>query len=88
MTNKFVTVMEAVGRDALKALAEIVKYLPAAAGLAAEIFPAESAAITGVVNSVDLIPSSQSSKRWPRRRLPRARARKSFQTCSPSSRQR
>ncbi len=55
MTNKFVTVMEAVGRDALKALAEIVKYLPAAAGLAAEIFPAESAAITGVVNSVDLI---------------------------------
>ena len=55
MTNTFVSIMEQIGKDALKALAEIVKYLPAAAGLAAEIFPAESAAITGVVNSVDLI---------------------------------
>ncbi len=55
MTNKFISVMEQIGKDALKALAEIVKYLPAAAGLAAEIFPAESAAIAGVVNSVDLI---------------------------------
>lgn len=55
MTSKFVSIMEQIGKDALKALAEIVKYLPAAAGLAAEIFPAESAAIAGVVNSVDLI---------------------------------
>jgi hypothetical protein len=47
--------METIGRDALKLLSEIVKYLPAAAGLAAEIFPAQSAAIAGVVNSVDLI---------------------------------
>jgi hypothetical protein len=55
MTNKFVSIMEQIGKDALKALAEVVKYLPAAASLAAEIFPAESAAISGVVNSVDLI---------------------------------
>ena len=55
MTNKFISIMEQIGKDALKALSEVVKYLPAAASLAAEIFPAQTAVISGVVNSVDLI---------------------------------
>ncbi len=55
MTNKFITVMEAIGRDALKVITEIEKYLPKAQELADMIFPAESAAIDSVVNSTDLI---------------------------------
>jgi hypothetical protein len=47
--------MEAIGRDALKALSEVEKYLPEASVLALAIFPAQTAAITGVVNSVGLI---------------------------------
>ena len=55
MTNKFVTIMEKIGADALKALSEVEKYLLPVASLAAIIFPAQTATITGVVNSVDLI---------------------------------
>lgn len=55
MTNKFVSIMEQIGKDALKALAEIEKYLPLAEDLAKEIFPAETAAISGIVNSVQLV---------------------------------
>ena len=55
MTSKFVSVMEQIGKDALKALSVVETYLPGAAALAALIFPAQSAAITGVVNSVDLV---------------------------------
>ena len=55
MTNKFVSIMEAIGRDALKVLTEIEKYLVPVAELAAEIFPAQTAVIDGVVNSVGLI---------------------------------
>ena len=55
MTSKFVTVMEQIGKDALKALSEVVKYLPQAAVLAEELFPAQTAAISGVVNAVDLV---------------------------------
>ena len=55
MTNKFLSIMEAIGRDALKALSEVAKYLPEVGALAAEIFPAQTAAISGVVNSVQLV---------------------------------
>lgn len=55
MTNKFVSVMETVGKDILKAWADVVKYLPAVSGLAALLFPGEAAATAGVVNSLSLI---------------------------------
>jgi|ERR1700674_111568 len=55
MTNKFLTIMEAIGRDCLLVLTEVEKYLPKAAVLAEAIFPAQTAVITGVVNSVALI---------------------------------
>jgi hypothetical protein len=58
MTNKFISIMEQIGKDALKALTEIEKYLPLAADLAKEIFPGETAALAGVVNSVQLIQSA------------------------------
>lgn len=55
MANKFITVMEAIGKDALKVLSEVEKYLPTASALASIIFPAQTAVISGVVNSVGLI---------------------------------
>jgi hypothetical protein len=55
VTNRFVSIMEKIGQDCLKALSEIEKYLPAAAALAIEIFPQFAAPITGIVNSTDLI---------------------------------
>src|SRR5665213_2935902 len=53
--NKFISVMEAIGRDALKALTEVEKYLPGAAMLAELIFPADTAVIAGVVTATGLI---------------------------------
>lgn len=55
MSNAFVSLMDKIGHDIMIAWGDVVKYLPAAASLAALIFPAQAAAITGVVNSVDLI---------------------------------
>jgi hypothetical protein len=55
MTNKFISIMDKIGADIKVAWSDVVKYLPAAASLAALIFPAQAAAITGVVSSVDLI---------------------------------
>lgn len=55
MTNRFVSVMEAIGRDCLKALTEVEKYLPKAADLAMLFFPQETAVLTGVVNATALI---------------------------------
>ena len=53
--KKILTVMETVAKDAEKALVVIVKYAPSAASLAAVFFPADQAALSGVVNAVDLI---------------------------------
>lgn len=47
--------MERIGHDIKVVFEDVVKYLPAASTLAELIFPAQSAAIAGVVNSVDLI---------------------------------
>jgi hypothetical protein len=58
MTNKFLSVMQAIGRDALKALSVIEKYLPEAATLAEMFFPAEAATLDGVVNATALIQSA------------------------------
>ena len=55
MTNKFVSVMETIGKDVLKDWADVVKYLPAVSGLAALLFPGDAAATAGVVNSLSLI---------------------------------
>jgi hypothetical protein len=55
MTNKFFSIMEAIGRDILKVWADVVKYLPPAAALAALIFPQSAPAAAGVVSAVDLI---------------------------------
>lgn len=55
MTNKFISIMDKIGDDIKIVWADVVKYLPAASALAALIFPAQAAALTGVVNSVDLI---------------------------------
>lgn len=55
MTNKFVSIMEAIGKDILKVWADVVKYLPPVAALASLLFPGEAAVTAGVVNSVNLI---------------------------------
>ena len=55
MANKFLTVMEAIGKDAKLVLTEVEKYLPEAATLAKLLFPAQTATVAGVVNSVGLI---------------------------------
>lgn len=55
MTNRFISIMETIGKDALKGLEEIVHYLVPAARLAEILFPAEAAGIEGVINSIDLI---------------------------------
>lgn len=55
MTNKFLTVMQAIGRDAKLVFTEVQKYLPEAATLAKLLFPAQAAEVTGVVNAVGLI---------------------------------
>lgn len=53
--NEFVSIMDRVGHDIKVAFEDVVKYLPAVSTLAELIFPAQAAAISGVVNSVDLI---------------------------------
>jgi hypothetical protein len=53
--KKFVSVMELVGKDALKVLGVVKEYLPEAAALASVLFPQDVAAITGVVNSIELV---------------------------------
>jgi hypothetical protein len=53
--HKIVNALEIVGKDFAKGLAITKQYLPAAVTLASLIFPAQSAAISGVVNAVDLI---------------------------------
>lgn len=55
MTNKFVSIMEQIGLDALKGLEYVGKYLLPVASLASIIFPVQAATVTGVVNSVQLI---------------------------------
>ncbi len=55
MANKFLTVMQAIGKDAKIVLTEIEKYLPSAATLASLLFPVQKATVAGVVNSVGLI---------------------------------
>ena len=54
MPSKFVTVMEAIGRDIKVAWGDVVAYLPPAEALAALLFPG-SAAVPAVVNSIGLI---------------------------------
>jgi hypothetical protein len=55
MTNKFISIMEAIGRDAKKIFTEVTKYLPEAATLAKLLFPAQTATVAGVVNAVGLV---------------------------------
>lgn len=55
MTNRFITVMERIGHDALIALEDVVKYLPEAAMLAKIIFPEAAPAIDVAVNVTGLI---------------------------------
>jgi hypothetical protein len=47
--------MQAIGRDAKIVFTEVQKYLPEAATLAKLLFPGQSSAVAGVVNSVGLI---------------------------------
>ena len=55
MTSKFLTIMEAIGKDAKLVFTEVEKYLPEATTLAKLLFPAQTGAVTGVVNAVGLI---------------------------------
>jgi hypothetical protein len=59
--KKFVSVLDKVGQDFVKGLDEVEKYLPAAGALAGMIFPADTAAISGVVNTTQLIQSAVAS---------------------------
>jgi hypothetical protein len=55
VTSKFISIMEAIGRDAKKIFTEVTKYLPEAATLAKLLFPAQTATVAGVVNAVGLV---------------------------------
>ena len=55
MPSKLLTVMEAIGRDALKALTWVEQYLPKVEELAGLIFPAQVALLTPVINTTNLI---------------------------------
>ncbi len=55
MANKFLTVMQTIGKDAKLVFTEVTKYLPEAATLAKLLYPAPSASVVGVVNAVGLI---------------------------------
>lgn len=55
MANRFLTVMQAIGKDAKIVFTEVTKYLPEAGTLAKLLFPAQSASVAGVVNAVGLI---------------------------------
>ncbi len=61
--EKFVSVLDRIGLDFVKGLSEVQRYLPAAATLASLIFPADAAAIAGVVNTTQLIQSAVASVR-------------------------
>lgn len=54
MSNKFISIMEAIGRDIKRVWDDVSRYLPPVEALAALIFP-QSAALSGVINSVQLI---------------------------------
>jgi hypothetical protein len=51
----FISVMKKIGEDIKVAWEDVLKYLPAAAGLASLLFPGATGAVTGVVNAVGLI---------------------------------
>lgn len=51
----FISIMTRIGHDIKVVWQDVIKYLIPAAKLAEVIFPAQSAAIAGVINSVDLI---------------------------------
>jgi hypothetical protein len=53
--NGFLTVMEAIGRDCLKALSYMQLYLPAATALAGLIFPPAQAELGTAANVIALI---------------------------------
>jgi hypothetical protein len=55
MSNKFVSVMDAIGRDFEKGLIEAEKYLPEAASLAAVIYPPSAAVDASVISGVGLV---------------------------------
>lgn len=55
MTNRFVSIMEQIGIDCLKALSFVEKYLPEVAVLVETLFPGQTAVADGIVNSVSLI---------------------------------
>jgi phage tail protein X len=53
--KKVLSVMETIGKEAEKCLADIQPYLPEAAALAAIFFPSAAAPAAAVVSAVDLI---------------------------------
>jgi hypothetical protein len=55
MTSKFISIMEKIGADIKIVWADVVKYLPEAAGLATLLFPGAAGTTAVVVNSVNLI---------------------------------
>ena len=55
MSNKFVSVMEKIGKDILVGWAEVVKYLPEVSALASLLFPGAAGTTAAVVSSVNLI---------------------------------
>lgn len=55
MANKFVGLLETLGKDFEKGLVEAVKYLPAVGSLVSLIFPASAATVTTVTDATTLI---------------------------------
>jgi hypothetical protein len=55
MSNKFVSVMEKIGKDVLVGWHDVVKYLPEASLLATLLFPGAAGTTTAVVGSINLI---------------------------------
>jgi hypothetical protein len=55
MANKFVSVLETIGKDFQKGLTEVVKFLPAATTLAGFIFPASVAPLESATVVANLL---------------------------------
>ena len=61
MINKFISILEAIGKDFEKGLVFAVKYLPPVARLAGLIFPAAIAPMTEAISVADLLQNAVAS---------------------------
>jgi len=59
--NKFVSILEAIGKDFEKGLTDVVKYLPLADTVAGFLFPAAVAPLAAATSTADLLQNAIST---------------------------